>query len=215
MKKNKIMRLASVLLVAVILSVCAISGTFAKYTTSGTATDTARVAKWGVTITGVSDGSNELFKNNYDDTVVSQSDALVAPGTSGTFTKFVVTGTPEVKCETKYTATVTFGGKWVSDSSNTYYCPIVVKVNDVAVDTTGITSTTAYASAIEDAIEKASATYAVGETVKADIKIEWSWAFDAASAGANDAADTYLAGLSGSDVPTITVKVDASINQVD
>lgn len=50
MKKNKIMRIASVLLVAVILTTCAISGTFAKYVTSGSGSDTARVAKFGVTV---------------------------------------------------------------------------------------------------------------------------------------------------------------------
>ena len=48
MKKNKFMRLASVMLMLCLITTCAISGTFAKYTTSGTATDTARVAKWGV-----------------------------------------------------------------------------------------------------------------------------------------------------------------------
>ena len=44
MKKNKMMRIASVLLVAVILTTCAISGTFAKYVTSGNGSDNARVA---------------------------------------------------------------------------------------------------------------------------------------------------------------------------
>ena len=36
MKKNTMMRIASVLLVAVLLSTCAISGTFAKYTSQYT-----------------------------------------------------------------------------------------------------------------------------------------------------------------------------------
>ena len=47
MRKNKMMRAASGLLVAVLLSTCAISGTFAKYTTSTESTDNARVAVWG------------------------------------------------------------------------------------------------------------------------------------------------------------------------
>ena len=50
MKKNKMMRLASFLLIAVLVSTSAISGTYAKYTTSGFAEDQARVAKWGVTV---------------------------------------------------------------------------------------------------------------------------------------------------------------------
>ena len=51
MKKNKMMRIASVLLVAVLISTCAISGTFAKYVTRAEGTDTARVAKWGILLT--------------------------------------------------------------------------------------------------------------------------------------------------------------------
>lgn len=51
MKKNKMLRLASVLLIVVILTTCVIGGTLAKYTTSDSAADTARVAQWGVTVT--------------------------------------------------------------------------------------------------------------------------------------------------------------------
>ena len=47
MKKNNAMRLASVLLVLTLLTTCVISGTFAKYTTSTTGGDKARVAYWG------------------------------------------------------------------------------------------------------------------------------------------------------------------------
>ena len=46
--KNKMMRIASVLLVAALITTCAISGTFAKYVTKVSGEDTARVAKWGI-----------------------------------------------------------------------------------------------------------------------------------------------------------------------
>ena len=52
MKKNKTMRLASGLLVAVLLTTCAISGTFAKYVSDATNSDTARVAKWSIEVEG-------------------------------------------------------------------------------------------------------------------------------------------------------------------
>lgn len=90
MRKNKMMRAASGLLVAVLLSTCAISGTFAKYTTSANGTDSARVAKWGFQSATVT--LNDLFKSAYDvttnPTVKSDDDAdVIAPGTtnSGTF----------------------------------------------------------------------------------------------------------------------------------
>ena len=110
MKTNKMMRLASVLLVAVLLSTCAISGTFAKYTTAEDATDSARVAKWGVGITT----TGTLFAEQYKDApIVAADDAtitvqvsnyadpttnnVVAPGTKNEEgITFTLTGTPEV-----------------------------------------------------------------------------------------------------------------------
>ncbi len=119
MKKNKMMRLASSLLVAVLLTSSVISGTFAKYVTSDSATDTARVAKWGVTV----EAKGDLFANTYFDknngngpdflntgtettlSVVS-SDKVVAPGTENdTGLTFTITGTPEV--DVKFTVEMT------------------------------------------------------------------------------------------------------------
>lgn len=105
MKKNVMMRLASFLLVAVLISTSAISGTYAKYVTSASGSDTARVAKFGVEV-AVAGG---LFAQNYvraddnnpgsaDLTVASSnSDDLVAPGTQNDEgITFSITGTPEV-----------------------------------------------------------------------------------------------------------------------
>ncbi len=122
MKKNKMMRIASVLMVAALLTTCAISGTFAKYVTSDSAKDSARVAKWGVTILASGSLFEETYKkatdntaNTVDDveratlsvvsnTVVSNTkvaltgnDDVVAPGTKNTEgMTWTFTGTPEV-----------------------------------------------------------------------------------------------------------------------
>ena len=61
MKKNRMLRTASALLVLTLLTTSTIGGTFAKYVTSGRATDTARVAKWGVEIKT----SGSLYSNAY------------------------------------------------------------------------------------------------------------------------------------------------------
>ena len=50
MKKNKMMRIASILMVATLITTCAISGTFAKYVTKASGEDKARVAKWGIVL---------------------------------------------------------------------------------------------------------------------------------------------------------------------
>ena len=100
MKKNKMLRIASVLLIVTILSTVAISGTFAKYITKYDGGDTARVANFGITVTETGD----LFKTTYTDptdskiTVASASgDKVVAPGTSSAEEYQVnIAGTPEV-----------------------------------------------------------------------------------------------------------------------
>lgn len=116
MKKNKMLRLASVLLVLTLLSTSIIGGAFAKYTTQSTATDTARVATWGVTISAHTD----LFATAYKDEKVdaSATDAtvkvttsdtsnLVAPGTTGTGLSVKNTATSEP--EVSYTMTIKLG----------------------------------------------------------------------------------------------------------
>lgn len=86
MKKNKMMRLASILLVCVLLTTSVIGGTFAKYVTSVDSSDKARVAYWGFQ----SDNSMDitgLFSDTYGTTVDSvNGDDVIAPGTAGSTT---------------------------------------------------------------------------------------------------------------------------------
>ena len=82
MKKNKMMRLASILLVCVLLSTSMISGTFAKYTTSIDSSDTARVAYWGFQSTNSMDLSG-LFAASYDNVKAENLKDVMAPGTQG------------------------------------------------------------------------------------------------------------------------------------
>ncbi len=90
MKKNRMMRLASVLLVCVLLTTSVISGTFAKYTTTASSSDNARVAYWGFQSTNSMDLTN-LFSTQYikekvdsNGTVKSaDGDDVIAPGTAG------------------------------------------------------------------------------------------------------------------------------------
>lgn len=114
MKKNKMMRLASVLLVAVMLTMSIVSGTYAKYVTTGEASDSARVAKFGVIITSSGKLFDYTYKQQADGNVpggtaadatpytaltVEASENVVAPGTKSDDAnplKLSVTGTSEV-----------------------------------------------------------------------------------------------------------------------
>ena len=112
MRKNKMMRAASGLLVAVLLSTCAISGTFAKYTTSVSSSDKARVATWGFTQTSI-DLTN-LFKTAYDKNVLGTAD-VIAPGTTNSAKfKFSYDG-QETAPEVAYTFTVDTTGSTIAD----------------------------------------------------------------------------------------------------
>ena len=85
MKKNRMMRLASLLLICVLLTTSVISGTFAKYVSNVEVEDEARVAYWGF---GKAPAITfDLFDGQYVDatnglTVKSEDgDNIVAPGT--------------------------------------------------------------------------------------------------------------------------------------
>lgn len=81
MKKNKFLRLASILMIACLMTTCVISGTFAKYVTSDSASDKARVAYWG--FQGETFEIDDLFKATYDDGKVKAAADAIAPGTAG------------------------------------------------------------------------------------------------------------------------------------
>ena len=110
MKKNKMMRLASAMMVMSLMTTSVISGTFAKYVTSDDAKDSARVAKWGVVVTAEGTLFGKTYLNADTDTPgedgadaatitvkSSNSENVVAPGTKNdTGITAVVSGTPEV-----------------------------------------------------------------------------------------------------------------------
>ncbi|MBP5239468.1 MAG: hypothetical protein J6Z15_02625 [Oscillospiraceae bacterium] len=110
MKKNTMMRIASVLLVAALISACAISGTFAKYVTKTSGTDTARVAKWGIVMELT---APDVFAKEYETSAehkdgetayaglaVKAEEKVVAPGTDSSEVGDTITanisGKPEV-----------------------------------------------------------------------------------------------------------------------
>jgi hypothetical protein len=170
MKKNVMLKIASVLMVAVLLTTCAISSTFAKYVTSEetVSSNLGTVAKWGVEISGAAKDV-ELFKDTYSDvsknaTVMSGATdkiAVVAPGTDSSNSAFALSikGQPEVACAVTFKGDVKLTG-WMVPSSDTiddedlFYCPIVFSVNGEKVTTTA-TKGTEYSKAVMDAIAEA------------------------------------------------------------
>lgn len=150
MKKTKSMRVALGLLALILITSCFVGGTFAKYTTSGTAEDTARVAKFGVKVAAsgsafaetyaadeanVEDVNGDVISNSVISTEASNDeidDRVVAPGTKGNMATFTITGTPEVAVRVTYAATMTLSENW-KDADGNFYCPIMIKIGDKTI----------------------------------------------------------------------------------
>ena len=230
MKKNAMMKIAAILMVAVLLTTCAISSTFAKYVTSDSDTTTAQVAKWGVTVDTSLAG---LFATSYNDTndkvVVKSASQVVAPGTSGELEGAVtITGTPEVAVKLTTAAVIALEG-WGD------VCPLVFKLNGVdytqAVDNPETTdkdeseTVAAFATRMSEALT-AAGTYLYDADPNAnladtyDIDIKWSWAFDGDddidTALGNMAAGIDAEGNSITPAPaTVTVTFTQSVEQIN
>ena len=187
MKKNKMMRLASVLLVLTLLSTSVISGTFAKYTNTTQANDVARVAKWDVKFNNstlnaqTTTFSFDLFGTTHQNVKNGTAEeAIIAPGTEGSF-DIVLKNDSEVTAEYTIDYTVT----------NTNNIPV-----EFCVDGTNWTSTLA------DVTTPVTLTMGAEATT---ITVKWRWVFEAVDPNTN--ADDTALGLNG----TATITVDAKI----
>ena len=221
MKKNVMMRVASIMLVLVLMSSSVISGTFAKYVTADSVADTARVAKFGVVVTA--DG--ELFSKTYKDvanenvpgegdttilTVVSSDeDKLVAPGTQSKAQGFVFTlsGDPEVDVmvdidfevtgEIKLAAGTTFDNPTTGDDDDPDYTvakdyyPVIFTVKK-----NGAEVAQGNVAAIQTYFNGLSHKYEANEMDAAvgTYVLTWAWAFENTVAAPDlvDVLDTYL-----------------------
>ena len=226
MKKNKLFLLGLFVVFAAVLSLSLVSNTLAKYTSNGSSSDSARVAKWGVTVTATS--ADQLFLDAYGTTVQASValDDVLAPGTNGEFAGFTVAGTPEVDVRVSYVATVVLSG-WAVTGDD-FYCPVVVTITydgGAATKIDGLTFDTAaqFKEAIENAINGKTKDYDANTNLNAvddDLQITWEWAFetgaDAAEKAANTVKDTLLGdAAAASSASTISLDVKATIEQID
>lgn len=181
MKKNRMMRLASILLVCVLLTTSVISGTFAKYTTSYTANDSARVAKWGFDQASL---SFDLFANNYDNSVESADGVdVIAPGTTKTATFTFVPATMAAP-EVDYKITVDTNGSGIH--YNIENNPNIVWQLDEGEFGTWQELLTAIAGLSVEQVEANN--FPAAFSAGTEHKITWKWIFD--EDATNKEADT-------------------------
>lgn len=197
-RSSMMVRLVAVLAVIMMFTMCFVGGTFAKYTSSGTGTDSATVAKWsfkvGETDIATTDTFTfDLFKTIKDsdginnETEMNPVDgSIIAPGTQGSF-DLVLTNASQVTAQYAIDYTVTNNNdipvKFSVDGGTTW-------TNDLA-DVAASDSTKLAANS--------------GTTT---IKVQWKWDFN----GSDDSFDTAL-GIGGNAV--LTVKAEVTATQVD
>ncbi len=233
MRKNKMLRMASALLILVLLTTSVVGGTFAKYVTTAEGTDTARVAKWGVTITA----NGDTFKKEYDQDddsysitgnktvkVSSGDDKLVAPGTKGSMVKMTLSGTPEVAVRVNYTGKFAISDNW-KDKGNAFYCPLIITISKGTmkniINGSEYTSKTDFESAVNEAIKtNYEAVYEPNTDLSSkgddSLSIDWEWPFHVNEA--NDVKDTYLGDQAAAAAPnpaTVTAAVTTTVTQID
>lgn len=233
-KKNLTIKAAVLMLVLVLITSCFVGGTFAKYVTSGSGSDTARVAKFGVTVTA----TGTMFAKEYAtdaqtvgtivSSVVSSDDSkLVAPGTKGDMASMTLTGTPEVAVKVTYDAT----GKvklanWTL-KGGTFYCPLVFKIKNADGTNTNILGTgfndaAALESEIVKAINGYSKEYAantdLAEKGDESLAVSWEWPFETTDGqgGNRDADDTYLGNQAAAgNAATVSIGIATTVTQID
>jgi len=219
MKKNRMMRLASVLLIMTLLSTSVISGTFAKYVSTASGEDKARVAKWDieytdninsqtVDITGNDTISFDLFNTIYEvdastaeEHVAKGSDVMIiAPGTGGKFV-LTVTNNSEVDARIKLDLAESAHSLPIEYSldGSTYYANFVdINNTNAAIDLK----------------------YIAGGTNTKDITVFWRWAFVGSestnyTSSQTDETDT-AAGVAAQDADqTITITAKITAEQID
>ncbi len=236
MKNNRIMKAAGALLVLVLVTSCFVGSTFAKYTTAGTGTDSARVAKFGVRI----EANGATFAKEYatDDQHVAgtisksvvSTENVIAPGTKGSMVSMTITGTPEVAVQVNYNASVTLSGNW-TDAQGNFYCPLQIKIpyNDpdfgattATIDGSSFTNKEAFINEIENRINSFSANYKPGtdlSTITAGgsllaPSVSWEWPFSVDAE--NDVKDTHLGDQAAAGNPaSIMLQVTTTVTQID
>lgn len=203
MRKNKTMQMILITLLIAIIALVLVSGTYAKYTSSASGSDTARVAKWSFNVGEDDIVSKNTFKFNLFDTindsngtdtetdvVSSNEDQVIAPGTSGNF-KLVLKNKSETSAKYGITYTVT----------NTASIPVKFSVNG-----------TDWKDSLDDVVADDVNTKLNANTGSTTINIQWKWAYESDNIVDDDITDVNL-GKAGT--AKLIVQADVTATQID
>lgn len=198
-RSSMMVRLVAVLAVTMMFTMCFVGGTFAKYTSSGTGTDSATVAKWSFKVGETDIATTNTFAFDLFQTIKDSNgtDAendmspvdgtIIAPGTSG---KFSIAIQNLSKVNATYTIDYTV--------TNTDNIPVEFSTNGTDWKT--------------DINELDVTNVAIGLGTDTTVTVQWRWRFEADNVTEGDNADTTL-GKDGTATLEVSAKVTAT--QVD
>lgn len=207
-RSNNLSTFAALALMLVMVCVVTISGTYAKYTSSSSASDTARVAKWSFTVGGKDITKSEaitvdLFSTVNDtkggaketDVKEGTDEVIIAPGTTGSF-NLVLANASEV------TAAYTIA---LAETSNTKSIPVEYSLDN-----------STWKTATDFAVDTTANTIAAGGNKT--VTVYWKWSFvgnDSTNfkTTQTDTTDTALG--TAETAPSITVQATITAEQVD
>lgn len=212
----KRMSVLAILVLAISITAFSVAGTYAKYTSTDTISDKARVARWNINeLVNVSlfedTYNNGAVKNLDDDTSVTD---VIAPGTKGSY-NFKLEGS----VETNYTIKAT-----VKEAleTNGLEGRVVYYLKDGDTVLNSDTSLAGLKAALE-ALYDGNTIYAAGSLDEKTYTIEWEWVFEKTTTvdentvidSENDATDTALGNKSaeGTNVPEVKITVDFTVTQ--
>ena len=219
-KKHWTLRAAGLLFALVLITSCFVGGTFAKYVTSKSASDIARVARFGVKITAE---DHTAFKTTYTtdatDLSIGVNSVISSIGTSGTREKVVapgtgednaatlsITGKPEVAVHVELTMSgmdvfleagehpdLTATSPTAKFTLADRYYPVVftLKQNDTVLKSGTISEIGAHLATLSE--DCAAGTYLSKEF--GTYTLSWKWDFEDSNIDHKDQADTLLGAL--------------------
>lgn len=197
-RSSMMVRLVAVLAVTMMFTMCFVGGTFAKYTSSATGTDSATVAKWSFKVGETDIAASNEFTFDLFNTIIKDSNgtdnetdmspvdgSIIAPGTQGSF-DLVLKNESQVTAQYAIDYTVT----------NTGHIPVQFSVDGGAHWTDDLADVVASDS-----------TKLAANSGTTTINVQWKWDFNG-----NDTTDTTL-GSAGT--ATLTVAAVVTATQVD
>ena len=195
--KNIKMLVIAVLLVAVAVTSYAVSGTYAKYTSTFTGSDAARVAEWAFELNDVTATNTfefDLFETINDTDGSTETDVadgkIIAPGTTGSFAIKVAN---------------------LSEVNATYAIDYTVTNDDGIAIEFSANGTDGWSDELADVTATA-----INMGANATKKVYWRWVYERGTTAddktTNNTADTTL-GLDGT--AEVSVQAKVIVNQVD